>query len=151
MLLNQNPNPLVRKMNTMETKSSDESKLEIATAFLLSLKSRNWQVMRTLLTDDATWTLPGASLLSGEAKGADAVVDRARKLRNFGVMLELLHVIYSMHGVALSLHNTASRGDLKLDEYVVIAMELREGKVSKLTTYLNDIGGINSFFKDDII
>ena len=130
---------------------SDESKLDIATAFLFSLKSRNWQAMHTLLTDDASWTLPGTSLLSGEAKGSDAVVDRARKLRNFGVMLELLHVIYSMRGVALSLHNTASRGDLKLDEYVVIAMELRDGKVFKLTTYLNDIAGINNFFKEGII
>ena len=107
--------------------------------------------MRGILTDDASWTLPGTSLLSGEAKGADAVVNRARQLRNFGVMVELLHILYSMNGAALSLHNTAGRGDLKLDEYVVIAMELRDQKICKLTTHLHDVPAINGFFIEGII
>jgi ketosteroid isomerase-like protein len=137
-------------MNNTEN-LSDEDKFHIASAFLTSLKSRDWQAMRTILTDDASWTLPGTSLLSGEAKGAEAVVDRARKLRNFGVMVELLHVLYSMNGVALSLHNTAGRGDLKLDEYVVIVIELQDKKIAKLNTHLHDVAAINGFFVEGII
>ncbi|WP_259067915.1 nuclear transport factor 2 family protein [Mucilaginibacter sp. X4EP1] len=137
-------------MNNPE-RLSDEDKLQIATTFLSSLRSRNWQMMHTILTEDASWTLPGTSLLSGEAKGADAVVDRARKLRNFGVMVELLHVLYSMDGIAVSLHNTAGRGELKLDEYVVIVMELRDKRIAKLTTHLHDVPAIDGFFVEGII
>jgi ketosteroid isomerase-like protein len=138
-------------MNNPEKLLSDEDKLQIATTFLTSLRSRNWQMMHTILTEDASWTLPGTSLLSGEAKGADAVVDRARKLRNFGVMVELLYILYSMEGVAVSLHNTGGRGELKLDEYVVIVMELRDKKIARLTTHLHDVPAINGFFIEGII
>jgi len=138
-------------MNNPETNITDEDKLQLATTFLSSLKSRNWQLMRSILTEDATWTLPGSSLLSGEAKGADGVIDRARNLRDFGVMVELMHILYSMNGVAVSLHNTAGRGKLKLDEYVVIMMELRDKKIAQLTTHLNDVAGINEFFVEGII
>jgi hypothetical protein len=56
-----------------------------------------------------------------------------------------------MNGVAVSLHNTAHRGDLKLDEYVVIVMELRGQQIVKLTTHLHDVAGINEFFVAGII
>jgi ketosteroid isomerase-like protein len=138
-------------MNNQEKPLSDEDKFQLANTFLTALKSKDWQTMHSILTDNASWTLPGTSLLSGEAKGAHAVVDRAGKLRSFGVMVELLHILYSMNGVALSLHNTAQRGDLKLDEYVVIVMELKDKKIAKLTTHLNDVAGINNFFIDGII
>ena len=138
-------------MNKPETRITDEDKLQLATTFLASLKSRNWQLMGSILTEDATWTLPGASLLSGEATGAEAVIDRARKLRDFGVMVELNHILYSMNGVAVSLHNTAGRGELKLDEHVVIVMELWDKKIAKLTTHLNDVASINEFFVEGII
>lgn len=138
-------------MSTTEKLHTDEEKLQIAASFLAALKGRDWQAMRSLLTDDAVWTLPGSSLLSGPANGADAVVDRARMLRNFGVMVELLHILYSMNGVAVSLHNTGGRGELKLDEYVVIVLGLRDGKIASLTTHLHDVAGINAFFVDGII
>jgi ketosteroid isomerase-like protein len=138
-------------MDTAELSISEEGKLQLATTFLTALKSRDWELMRTVLTSDVNWTLPGTSLLSGEAKGVDAVIDRACKLRDFGVLVELLHILYSMKGVAVSLHNTAQRGDLILDEYVVIVMELQGEKIARLTTHLNDIAGINRFFTAKII
>lgn len=138
-------------MNSSELPILDDDKLQLATTFLTALKSRNWELMGTVLTADATWTLPGASLLSGEAIGVEAVINRARKLRDFGVMVELKHILYSLKGVSLSLHNTAQRGELILDEYVVIVMELQGSKITGLTTHLNDVAGINNFFVAGII
>ena len=138
-------------MINAESLLSEEVEFQIAASFLTALKGRNWRMMRAMLTDDASWTLPGKSELSGEARGADAVVERARQLRDYGVMVELTYILYGMHGVALSLHNTGGRGDLKLDEHVVIVLDLEDTRIAKMTTYLHDVPGINTFFVEGII
>lgn len=138
-------------MDTSALIITEDDKLQLASTFLTALKSRNWELMRTVLKGDVSWTLPGTSLLSGEVRGADAVIDRARKLRDFGVLFELQHILYSMNGVAVSLHNTAKRDGLTLDEYVVIVMDLEANKIRRLTTHLNDVTGINKFFVAGVI
>ena len=131
--------------------TDDIEMLKTGNDFLTALKNRDWPLMQSLLTDDATWTLPGTSLLSGEATGADAVVNRAKQLRNFGVAVQLNHLLAGKKGVALSLHNTAMRGSLLLDEQVAIVCDVVNGKISKITTHLDDVEGINAFFVDGII
>jgi ketosteroid isomerase-like protein len=132
-------------------KTTEEEKERLATQFLTALKTRDWQLMRAALADDTTWTLPGTSLLSGPAVGADAVIKRATQLRDFGVMLELKHILYGLNSVAISLHNTATRGDLILDEHVAIVCDIANGKISRITTHLSDVEGINNFFVEGVI
>lgn len=132
-------------------KTTEEIKEQLANKFLTGLKNRDWQLMRSALADDVTWTLPGTSLLSGPAVGADAVIKRANQLRDFGVMVQLNHILYGLDSVALSLHNTASRGELILDEYVAIVCDITDEKISRITTHLNDVEGINKFFIEGVI
>lgn len=131
-------------------KTTEEIKEQLANKFLTGLKNRDWQLMRSALADDVTWTLPGTSLLSGPAIGADAVIKRAGQLRDFGVMVQLNHILYGLDSVALSLHNTASRGDLILDEQVAIVCDINEGKISRIVTHLSDVEGINKFFVERV-
>ena len=126
-------------------------RLKTGCQFLMALKGRNWPLMRAALAPDVSWTLPGTGLLSGEAVGIDAVISRAMQLRNFGVAVELNHILAGCKGVALSLHNTAMRGNLLLDEQVAIICDVAGGKITRITTYLNDVEGINAFFVPGII
>lgn len=126
-------------------------KLKVGEQFLTALKTRDWALMHSVLTADASWTLPGTSLLSGEAAGADAVINRARQLRNFGVAVQLHNVLAGEPGVILSLNNTAMRGSLVLDEQVAIVCDVSNGKICRITTHLSDVEGINTFFVDGII
>ncbi|AYL93892.1 nuclear transport factor 2 family protein [Mucilaginibacter celer] len=132
-------------------KTTEEIKEQLANKFLNGLRNRDWDLMRSALTDDVTWTLPGTSLLSGPAIGADAVIKRANQLRDFGVMVKLNHILYGLDSVALSLHNTASRGDLILDEYVAIVCDISDGKIVRIVTHLSDVEGINRFFVEGVI
>jgi ketosteroid isomerase-like protein len=75
-------------------KTTEEIKEQLANKFLTGLKNRDWQLMRSALANDVTWTLPGTSLLSGPAIGADAVIKRGNQLRDFGVMVQLNHILY---------------------------------------------------------
>jgi len=125
---------------------TDDEKLALANTFVTSLKSNDWDTMRSILADDASWTLPGTSLLSGLANGAEAIIKRAQGLKHFGVNFDLKYILIGLHGFTLSLHNTASRGDLILDEQVAIVFEVADEKITGMATYLSDVPGINAFF-----
>ncbi|MFI1407041.1 nuclear transport factor 2 family protein [Streptomyces griseofuscus] len=108
--------------------------------------SGDWPAIRSLLHEDATWTLPGDNTISGTAVGADAVFERARSIASWGLSLELLHVLVSHENMALSLHNTARRPDPVLDEYLTTVCRLRDGRIADIETYQSDVPGMNAFF-----
>lgn len=140
----------MKTSNQNSSLPTDEDKLYLATTFLTALKNNEWDAMRAIIAPDAIWTLPGTSILSGVADGAEAIIRRAQGLKHFGVKFQLKDILYGLHGVTLSLHNTANRNNLKLDEQVAIVCEINEGKISSMTTYLSDVAGINAFFIDGI-
>lgn len=124
----------------------DSEKLAIAKRFHAALVSADWAGIRALLTDDATWRLPGDNKISGEARGGDAVVERAQLIAGYGLNFELEHILLSPDNMALGLHNTAQRGDVVLDEHLATVCTLSDGKISAIETYLSDVEGMNAFF-----
>ncbi|MBF6062144.1 nuclear transport factor 2 family protein [Nocardia terpenica] len=119
----------------------------IGKRFHAALSTRDWDALRALLHDDATWTLPGDNTVSGVAVGADAVTERARTIAGYGLNFELLHILVSRENVALSLHNTARRDDAVLDEYLSSVCRLRDGRIAAIETFLSDVPGMNAFFR----
>jgi uncharacterized protein len=125
---------------------TNEAALDLARSFHQALISLDWDGIRALLHDDATWTLPGDNTISGMADGADAVVERAQRITSYGLNFELLHLLVSRENMALSLHNTARREDAVLNEYLATVCQLRDGKIASIETYLSDVPGMNAFF-----
>ena len=89
----------------------DEHKKKIGQQFLEALQSRDWNLLRSIMTDDIVWTLPGTSLISGDAGGVDVVIARAQRIVSYGLTFNLKGVLIGQAGLALSLHNTARKGD----------------------------------------
>ena len=98
--------------------SAESMKQEIGERFLIALRSHDWELMRTIMAPDVAWTLPGSSRISGKAHGVDATIARCQLITSYGVNFGLKHVLYGEFGFALSLNNTAQRGDLALDEHL---------------------------------
>ena len=124
----------------------DEHKKSIAWQFLEALGSRDWGLLRSIMTDDIVWTLPGTSLISGEASGVDAVIGRAQRIVSYGLTFSLNHILIGRSGLALSLHNTAKKGTQSLDEHLATVCTLRDGKICEINTYLSDVEMVNAFF-----
>jgi len=125
-----------------------ESKIALARQFHAALTTRDWTAIRALLADQAAWTLPGHNAISGPAQGADAVVERARKIAGYGLKFELLHILSSRTDVALHLHNTGERDGIKLDEYLATVLRVEAGKIVAIETFLSDVAGMNAFFAE---
>jgi hypothetical protein len=79
----------------------------IAQRFLTALRGRDWDLMRSLMTEDILWALPGDSIISGEAREIDAVIERTRRIVSYRLNFGLEYVLYGLEGFALALHNTA--------------------------------------------
>lgn len=123
-----------------------DANTKLARAFHAALAAKDWVGMRQFFTDDATWTLPGNNTISGRAEGADAVIERARLIAGYGLTFTLNHILVSRDNMALSLHNTAERDGIRLDEYLATVCRLRDGKICEIETYLSDVEGMNAFF-----
>ena len=121
-------------------------KIHLAKQFLTGLRTRDANLLRSIMKDDATWTLPGHGLVSGEAKGIDAVIQRAQTIAGYGLTFTLTHVLIGAHGVALSLHNTARRGEVIFDQHLATVLTLEGEKVSAINTYLENVEMLNTFF-----
>ncbi|PWI41615.1 nuclear transport factor 2 family protein [Streptomyces sp. ICBB 8177] len=126
--------------------SQHETAHQLGKRFHAFLTTGDWDGIRSLLTDDCTWTLPGDNTISGTAHGAEAVVERARQITSHGLDFKLLHILVSRENMALSLHNTARRGDVRLDEHLSTVCRLRDGRIADIETYLSDVEGMNAFF-----
>ena len=136
------PTPLVSTHQLL----TDLEKKQLAETFLHALGTKNWDLLHSIITKDISWTLPGKSVISGEVSGADAIITRAQQIVSYGVSLELKHILYGQYNVTLSVHNQASRGELILNEHLATVCIIRDGKISKIETYLSDIDGLNAFF-----
>ena len=79
----------------------DSKKQEIGEAFLKALKEQDWEVMRGLLAQDITWSLPGASTISGQAVGVDAVIAGSQRITSYGLDFKLNRILYGQFGFAL--------------------------------------------------
>jgi uncharacterized protein len=106
-------------------------KIEMGRKLHAALLSRDWLASRSLLADDATWTLPGNNLISGTAVGADEVTARAQKIAEFGVSFTLNHILVSRENFALSIHNVAQRNGRALNEHLATVCHLKGDKSQK--------------------
>jgi ketosteroid isomerase-like protein len=126
--------------------TTDSEKSEIAKKFLTGLRTADRDLLQSIMAHDVVWSLPGASPISGEAKGIDAIHRRAQTIVDHGMKFELKHVLVGLHGVAASLHNTAEHGGLIFDMHLATVMRIQDGKVVALDTYMSDLEMLNRFF-----
>ena len=119
---------------------------KLAELFLASLRTRDADLLRSILHAEAVWSLPGDSVISGEARGADAVIQRAQTIRDHGMTFTLKGLLVGHHGAALSLHNTARSGELVFDQDLATVLSIRDGKVAQIDTYMSDVEMVNTYF-----
>jgi len=125
---------------------TETEKKDIAQSFITGLSNRDANLLKSIMTDDVVWSLPGKSLMSGEAHGVDAILKRSETLHCYEVKIELEHVVFGYQDVALHLHNTGKRGDKILDEHLTTICSLRGSKIRRLDTFISDVEMLNSFF-----
>jgi ketosteroid isomerase-like protein len=65
------------------------------------------------------------------------------------VNIEVEHVVFGLHDVALRLHNMRRYSGKVLDERLTTVIHLYGGKIRRLDTFISDVAMINSYFVDE--
>ncbi len=126
---------------------TEAEKKHLADTFIASLRAQDGGLLRTICSETAVWSLPGSSLVSGEAKSVDGIMQRAHGLATRHVNLEILHILYGFEGFAIMLNNTGTFGGKILNEYLTTVAQVRDGKIHRLDTYISDVDMLNEYFK----
>jgi uncharacterized protein len=129
-----------------EARMTEQDKKAIAQSFIRGLGSRDGNLLRSIMTEDVVWSLPGESPMSGEAHGVEAILKRASTLHGFNVKIEIEHVVYGLQDVALHLHNTGSYDGKVLDEHLTTVIHLDGRKIRRVDTFISDIPMLNAYF-----
>jgi uncharacterized protein len=129
-------------MERQQTITADSTLSTIGKQLHQCLITRDWDGLRSLLTPDATWQLPGHNRISGSAP----VVSKAQAISSYGVSFTFEGILVSAENVALMLHNVADRDGRHLDEHVADVCIIRDGLIAGIETYLSDVDGMNAFF-----
>jgi len=56
---------------------TEQDRKTIAQDFIRALGNRDGNLLRSIMTEDVVWSLPGESPMSGEAHGVEAILKRA--------------------------------------------------------------------------
>jgi uncharacterized protein len=131
-------------MTTTETPQRD-----IGVSFHRALATKDWPMLRGLMSPNVTWTLPGDNAISGTAAGIDDVIARAELIVGYGLSSTLEQVLLSRDNLAIEVHATGRRDGRVLDEHVAAVCTLRGGLIVQVEVYLDDVDGMNAFFVRD--
>ncbi|MHC5797299.1 nuclear transport factor 2 family protein [Lacisediminihabitans sp. FW035] len=123
-----------------------ESRAEFVDNLRSALSTADRSRLTELVIDDFVWVLPGDNAVSGETIGLDGMLGRLEKLAGFEVNIDIQRGLVSPDGVAMILHNTGTHNGRVLDEYLVSAVTLDDGKASRIDTYISDIPMMNAYF-----
>jgi ketosteroid isomerase-like protein len=131
------------------TITSDEEKLKIGQKLLEALGNRDWNLLRSVITEDCTWSLSSNHLLSGDCDGANEVIRKAAQFAdNFDLQTD--HVPHCLNCVAMAIYNKATRGTLSPNDHTATVGTLRNGKISTINTFFSDNLEMNTFFPDGL-
>ena len=125
------------KYNQFERAISEEEMEDLTDKLLLSIKSRNWELLRLIITKDCVWRWPGIGPFSGMAVGADSVIKEISGMSGRVLDLKLRKVLYGLNGVALSLHFHFTLTDVDSDQELVAVCVLRGYQIAAINTYIS--------------
>ncbi|WP_158790346.1 nuclear transport factor 2 family protein [Granulicella sp. L60] len=125
---------------------NEVARRELALGFVAGVKAGDRHLLQSITTEDVVWSLPGDNVISGEAYGVDAILERANTLQAFEVNVRLEHVVFGYKDVGLILHNTGTKNGRVLDMHLTTVMLLRDGKIQRLNTLLHDVPMVNTYF-----
>jgi uncharacterized protein len=124
----------------------NEQKQKLALKFLSILGKPDASVVKDVAVKDVIWTFPGASQISGEVHGVDAIMERAETIASYEVKVEVVRTVYGLNGVSVILHNTGAKDGKELDEHLVAVFAFRGDKIERLDTHLSDVPMVKAFF-----
>ena len=123
----------------MDQAISNQEMLDLANRFLMSIKRRDWELLRLIITKDCIWRWPVADSDSSTAIGADSVIDKIAEIADRVIDLNFNKVLFGENGVAISLNFHTKMAGKEADKNLITVCILRGYQISGINSYLSDV------------
>jgi len=127
--------------NAYSTIICDEDKLKLGNDFLSAFKNRDWDLLRSIITDDCIWWLAGSGELAGQSDGPEEIINKAKQFVNrLSLQADLIQA--SLNCVTLGIYNKALTGIPGANEHIATVSTIRDGKISRIISFFFDVDGV---------
>jgi ketosteroid isomerase-like protein len=124
--------------------------MERLRAFLAAYAAKDTESIRAALADDAVWHVGGTHRMSGDYRGADAILayfDQVGTETGGTVQLETLELLANDHRGAAFLRVTGERAGRHLDVTMAEAIHFdEEGRIHEFWAHATDQDAIDRFW-----
>ncbi|MGH3326283.1 MAG: nuclear transport factor 2 family protein [Streptomycetales bacterium] len=115
-----------------------------------SFTNGDMTTLGTMIADDAVDHVPGSSQLAGDHRGKDAIFAYLAKLAELTggtLQVDLQQLMSDGHGHVVGVQrNTARRDGRRLDQMEAIVFTVRDGQITDLQEYEEDIDLADEFW-----
>jgi len=109
-------------------------------------------LLRVVMAPDVVWHEPGRSILAGDYKGPEAVLEFLGQLKarsNGTFKVEVLDVLSEPERAVVFQRETATRNGKALDVIAAVDFEIHHQKITEVTVYQADTYQFDEFWADD--
>jgi ketosteroid isomerase-like protein len=127
---------------------TQDTKLQAtAQAFTSSLIGLDEMALAAVTSQDVTWTIPGATRISGVHVGSAALISIAATLRRRNITIAVESFLAGPDGVIALLHEVAEGPGhgIVLDVKSALAIDIRGTEVVSLSSYISDIAAYSDY------
>jgi ketosteroid isomerase-like protein len=125
---------------------TDQQRQVIVNAFATAFVHDDHPGIVASATPDIIWTIPGASVVSGQTNGIDGVIRLADVLAQYDLHIAVQGMTFGMDTVAVKLHDSGEHNGKTLDQDVVNVLTIRDGKVASVSANLSNVGAFDTYF-----
>jgi len=127
-----------------------QKRIDLAKSFTEALMTADEALLKSIVTDDVIWNLPGESIVSGEFHGVEGILKRIQIIVDHETQLKVLHYLTGWDDVAFILNNTGNYKGVELNEFLTTVCRVRDGKIYRLETLIDDVDMVNAYFTGKI-
>jgi ketosteroid isomerase-like protein len=128
---------------------ADLPQVELIRRGYAAFASGDMATLNDMFADDIEWTIPGRSPISGTRKGKAEVFDffgQLAALSENTFALEMIDLLGSDDHVVALVHESAHRGEQRLDNDATHIWQVRDGKVVSFAAHNSDQYADDEFY-----
>lgn len=118
----------------------------IVSAFAAAIVHDDHAGIAEHVTPDIVWTIPGSSVISGQATGIDGVIRLADQFAQYGLHISLQGYAFGRDTVAVRLHDNGEHNGNRIDQDVINVLAIRDDKIESVTSHFTDVGSFDTYF-----
>jgi ketosteroid isomerase-like protein len=107
------------------------------------------EALQEFMADDVVWHEPGRSVLGGDYKRPEGVIELLRKLQDLSngtFKVEIVDLLANAERAVAIQEESAQRGDRELDMASAVEFEIHHGKITEVTVYHADTYHFDEFW-----